>query len=248
MNNILLKIGAGLFICGLAYLIFRGLSGKNDKAYTDAEVGKIIEKQIADSLAYEDSLSFVDGQLELQAGANAAKTERIISLERAFDSLKRKHDATAKKIRPMLDTSGISAMLVPNEYVDECEKCWNMHETYIKENQQLRFERDSYDSLMRIQNNLNENRIKEVEGERLIFNKMFNDCSLKLASKNNSTRKLKLSAMGQLNDLFLPKGGGAGVIYEDKKSNEYGGHVIFTDRGKMYLFNIARTISFKRNK
>ena len=54
--------------------------------------------------------------------------------------------------------------------------------------------------------------------------------------------------MGMFSDPFLPKGGGGGLIYEDKKFNEYGAHVVFTGSGNVYLLNVAKTISFKRKK
>lgn len=209
-------------------------------------VGDIEKVQAATKAAYEDSLEFVRGQMELQANKTEAQTVRMLDLEKSIDSLVSRHKATKTKVKVYEQDTGF--ILAPHEYVDECEECFRTLATYKKENIQLRFERDSYDTLMRAQSNIHENRITQLEGEKLIFNKMYNDCVGARAADKNVTRKLKLSAMGQLNDLFIPNGGGPGLIYEDKKFNEYGGHVIFTPQGKMYMIHIAKTISFKRKK
>jgi len=195
---------------------------------------------------YEDSLNFVRGQAELQANANAAHTLRIRELEANIDDLVKRHSITKSKLKKIEGfNSDTGYVLAPNEYINECEGCFDALITYKKENQQLRFERDSYDTIMRAQASIQENRIAQLEKEKLAFAKAFSERTLLNAEP---TRKLKASAMGMLNDLFIPNAGGAGLIYEDKKFNEYGAHVLLSSRGNIYLFHVAKTISFKRKK
>ena len=75
-----------------------------------------------------------------------------------------------------------------------------------------------------------------------------NDCSLKLDGKCENTRKLKLSGAGMFNNMLLPRAGGLGLIYEDKQFNEFGGHILFSSGGEIYMLHIAKTISLRRKR
>lgn len=235
-----LLLGA-LLLIAMVFLLFKYCGSK--KTYTQKEVDKILSEQAATKAEYEDSLDFVRGQLDLQGSANTAHTERIVELERIIDSLYNKHQITKTKIKPFPTADSNYAMLVPNEYVDECETCFNKLRTYKGENVQLRFERDSYDSLMRQQSEIQSDRIQALEFEKI---------KLSIAQSQNTkcdtTRKLKIGISGMANNLFIPKGGGFCLVYEDKKFNEFGGHVIFTSSGNIYLLHLAKTISFKRKR
>lgn len=248
LTNIIISIGVLIL---LMFLVITKCSHEARKELAATKRIKELEKaQAATKAEYEDSLSFVRGQQELQQSANIAHIERIRMLEHAIDDLQQRHAETKKKIKPLPQDSFLNDtgfVLAPNEYVNECEQCFSILDTYKKENNQLAFERDSYDSLLRRENRIHEGRITQLMRERDQFKKAFVDCDLRLGT-SNVTRKVKLSAMGMLNNLFLPNGGGAGLIYEDKRFNEYGGHVLFTGRGNIYLIHVARTISFKRKK
>lgn len=199
---------------------------------------------------YKDSIEFIRGQQDLKEEQLIAANNKILALNDKIDSITKKHATTKTKIKPapigdlIIDTGFV---LAPNEYVTECEDCFVTLNTYKKESDQLRFERDAYDSLLRQENRIHENRINEIANERDQFKKAFIECEFKYGT-STVTRKLKISAMGMLNDLFLPNGGGGGLIYEDKKFNEYGAHVLLTGRGNIYLLHVAKTISFKRKK
>lgn len=246
LTNIIISIIALLLLIAL---IINKYSYDSNKEEVKNE---LIEKQEKENAAikaeYEDSLNFVRGQAELQANANAAHTLRIRELEVGIDSLIKRHKITKGKLKsaPNLFNSDTGYVLAPNEYVNECEHCFNVLDNYKKESQQLRFERDSYDTIMRTQARIQEARITRLEEEKDLFKQAFLGISNK--KKPEPTRKVKCSAMGMLNDLFIPNAGGGGLIYEDKKENEFGFHVLLSARGNMYLFNIAKTISFKRKK
>lgn len=220
------------------------------KTYTQADIDAIY---LADSLKkqeYIDSLEFIRGQLDLQQAKSESQQDRVTDLEKKIDSIATKHANTLSKLK----TNGISAafdalgdtgfVYAPNEYVSECEGCFNLLGKYKKESKQLIFERDSYDSLMRQQASIQENRINELDWQGKRLSILLSQEKLK--SKCDTTRKVKLSLMGMLGNPFLPKGGGFGFIYEDKKFNEYGGHVVFTGSGNIYLLHIAKTITFRK--
>lgn len=244
--NLTISVIALLLILLIALKFCKPAGKLYNQKYIDALVSKIK----ASEAEYKDSLVFVNGQLELQGNKVESQTERIMILEDGIDSLLAKHEITKKKVNKKnaigesfeIDSSYV--IMVPNEYVDECETCFNKLSTYKQANIALRFERDSYDTLMRVQSDIQANRIGVLEYEKRRQDTMIDFYKHEADIK----RKLKLSAMGIANDLFLPIGGGPGLIYEDKKSNEYGAHVVFTTRGKMYLVHIAKTISFRRKK
>lgn len=244
IGNILISI-----IAILVVLVLIGRYSCNGDKEIDADITKLQKEHAAAKVEFEDTLNFLRGQTDLQAAANLAHVERIRALEHDIDSLIKKHKVTKTKIKPLklppeFYNTDTGFVLAPNEYVNECEACFDALDKYKKESIQLRFERDSYDTLMRRQIDLHSNRITELEHEKKQADTAYR-IALKLAEP---TRKLKLSAMGMLNDLFTPNGGGPGLIYEDKKSNEFGGHVLFTSRGNIYLLHLAKTISFKRKK
>lgn len=234
-------------LCVVLFIAFK-YCGNNKKTYNQQEVDAFNATADSSKQAYVDSLDFVRGQLDLQQEKSNAQQDRVTDLEKQVDSLLAKHNITKKNLQTYPSDTGFT--LAPNEYINECEGCFTLLDKYKKENVQLRFEKDSYDTLMRQQNNINEARIAQLDAERLRFNKLLNDCRLARSSVQacDTTRKVKLSLMGMFSDPFMPKGGGFGVIYEDKRFNEYGGHVVFSNAGNIYLFNIAKTISFRRKK
>jgi hypothetical protein len=227
----------------LVIVVILGFKYCGKKTYTQTEIDAMNAAAKITKQKYVDSLDFVRGQLDSQQEKTIAQTDRVENLEKRIDSLVLKHAITKNKIklanRDINSDTGF--VITPNEYVHECEGCFDLLGKYKKENIQLRFERDSYDSLMRQQNSINENRIAEVEDER-------NALARVQTPRCDTTRKLKLSLMGMASNPFLPKGGGFGFIYEDKRFNEYGAHAVFTGGGTIYIFNIAKTISFRRKK
>lgn len=239
------KVFISIVILVSAILLFVKYCNWGGKHYSKQDLENAIKQ--AES-KYVDSINFINGQLSLKEEQVFFQNDKVISLEFKIDSLTTAHNVTKKKLRPapvgdIISDTGF--VLAPNEYVNECEECFSTMATYKKENIQLRFERDGYDTLMRWQSQIHENRIVTLQKERDEFKRAFYNSESK-KSDCNITRKIKLSAMGMLSDPFLPKGGGGGLIYEDKKFNEYGGHVLLTDRGPMYLFHFAKTISLRK--
>lgn len=251
MTHKYVNITVSIIALSLILLVTVKYCGK--KTYTQAEVDTLNTKHAVDQAEYMDSLDFVRGQLDLQQEKSNAQQDRMGDLEKQIDSLTAKHEITKAKLQPLSESFHLADtgfVLAPNEYVNECEGCFTLLGKYKKESGLLKFERDGFDSLLRMQNSINEDRVLQLEHERLQFNKMLNDCRLARAygPTCDTTRKVKLSLMGMFGNPFLPKGGGFGLIYEDRKFNEYGGHVVFTGSGNVYLLNIAKTISFRRKK
>lgn len=237
--NITVSIIALLVVLFIAFKY----CGSNKKTYNQQQVDAIIKTSDSSKQAYIDSLDFVRGQLDLQQEKSNAQQDRVTDLEKQITKLLAKHDTTKQKLQTFASDTGFT--LAPNEYINDCEGCFTLLGKYKKESVQLKFERDGYDSLMRQQNAINEKRIAEVNDELNIWMHLYNSS---ISTPPKVTRKIKLSLMGMFGNPFLPKGGGFGTIYEDKKFNDYAAHVVFTNKGNMYMINIAKTISFRRKK
>lgn len=246
MTHKYINIAVSIIALSLILLVTFKYCGK--KTYTQADIDAINLADSLKKLGYIDSLDFVRGQLDLQQEKSNAQQDRITDLEKQVDGLIAKHAISKEKLQTFPSDTGFT--LAPNEYINGCEGCFNLLGKYKKENVQLKFERDNYDTLMRQQANIQASRINELDAERLKFNRLLNDCRLSRAYAHtcDTTHKVKLSLMGIFSNPFLPKGGGFGLIYEDKHFNEYGGHVVFSNAGNIYLLNIAKTISFRRKK
>lgn len=257
MTNKYVNITVSIIALSLILLITFKYCGK--KTYTQADIDAINLANILKKQDYIDSLDFVRGQLDLQQERANAQQERADSLGKQIDALILKHDATKKMMSADLlhpvkfpfTNADTGFILAPNEYVKECEGCFDLLGKYKNQNAQLKFERDNYDTLMRQQNDISANMIKQLNKEIAEDKEMINACC-GAAGRNSlslqATRKVKISAIGMFSNPFLPKGGGFGLIYEDKRFNEYGSHVIFTGSGNIYMLNIAKTISFRRKK
>lgn len=254
-----------LSIISLLLILFVAVNNFGKKTYTQAYLDKInLEDSVAEAL-YKDSLEFIRWQFVADSALIILQQDKIKKLDSQLDNLLNKHNATIAKannkdgfLYGKLDTangwtfiksSDTGFVYAPSEYVQECEGCFNLLGKYKNESKQLEFQRDSYDSLMRQQSSIQENRIKEIIKERdklvMVMAGLSKDI---LVEKCDTTRKLKFSLMGMAAEPFLPRGGGFGFIYEDKKFNDFAAHVVFTNKGNIYLFNFAKTISFKRKK
>ena len=235
-------------LCVVLFIVFKYCG--DIKTYNQQEVDAMNAAADSTKQAFIDSLTFVRGQLDLQQERASAQQQRADSLGKQIDALISKHDITKKKMSADFTNTDTGFVLAPNEYVTECENCFTLLGNYKKESAQLKFERDSYDTLMKKQMQISDDRINELVNERVTFNKLLNDCRIAraYAPACDTTRKVKFSLIGMFSDPFLPRGGGGGFIYEDKRFNEYGAHVVFTNKGNIYLFNIAKTISFRSKK
>lgn len=220
--------------------------GKKHSVYTQLEFEQYKKEEADKDRHYQDTIDFIKGERDLWAERASATQIELFGIESRFDDLSKKHQETKKKLK---STSGIGSndtgfVLAPNEYVDECEDCFKKGDSIKKENKQLKFERDSYEDLMRKQSSVDSARITDLNrSNNTLLSRM--DSVLDI---DPVTRKLKFSIIGGGWQSPLSIGGGGGFLYEDKKDNTFGAHVIFSTYKPLYLFNYAKTISFRRKK
>jgi len=229
-----------LFIIIISVLHYKCNIDKNSKnIYADS----IEQVQNKTKAVYESKIDSVEKLLLIKSNNDSIKSARILQLEGFIDNLTKKHNKTKLEVQKYNSDTGF--VIAPNEYINECESCFDSINVYKKLNQQLKFERDSYDTLMRLQIGIEADRVKELEQEKSQWQQQYKNV---INYKFDTTRKLKFSVVGMANNLFLPRAGGFGLIYEDKKFNEFGAHILFSSQGNIYIINAAKIISFKRKK
>lgn len=239
MNNIFKVIGSTILVCAAIFITLLVKCNNENKK----ELSKInSDWEFIDSIRkmqYADTMEFVNGQLALQLNKN-------ITLENSLDSLNKLSKKIIERriiVKPSIDKS---ITTVPNEFINDCDTCFSLLGDYAKKTEEYKFQRDSYDSLMRMQNEISSNRINEIEEQKKQYKKFLIDSekrrivdSIKLSPRRNI--KLNITGGWILNS---PLGGG-GFIYEDKKQNQFGLNVLGSRYGNIYLINAAKTISFR---
>ena len=245
-------IGIGISVIAFVVILLVALKFcTGGKTYTQAEFEQYKAQEEQLDKAYQDTIEFIKGQQLLQEQKYISQQEKVWSLENSFDSLYKKHQKTKEKLKEfnasLYKDSGLAGdtnfTLAPQEYITECEQCFEGGKKIKAENAQLKFERDSYDKLLRSQSAVDSNRIAGLIKGNTILRNMLDS----VFTTGQIKQKVKISAIGMYSDPFL-LGAGGGFIYEDKKENAFGGHVIFTNKVRLYLINYAKTISFKRKK
>jgi hypothetical protein len=233
-------------------LLLRYCGRDKSKTYSQSEFDQFKKTESDKEQRYKDTIDFIKGERDLWAVKADSRQERIWGLESRFNELSKKHEETKKGLiipsewRQAISTDSgyIGYVLAPNDYVDECEQCFKKGDSINKENKQLKFERDSYDDLMRRQSSVDSARITDLNrSNNIMLSKMDS-----IIAVDPVTRKLKFSIIGGGWQTPLSLGGGAGLIYEDKRGNAFGAHVVFTTYKPLYLFNYAKTISLRRKK
>jgi len=231
-----------ILLCIILLLYFKHCN--YNRTQTDSNyVDSILSRQKGTEAIYKSKLDSVNVLLLAKADSNKLKNNRILQLEEYINNLSKKHAQTKQQLQKYNSDTGY--VIAPNEYVNECESCFDSIYIYKKLNEQLRFERDSYDTLMRQQNSIATDRVGQLEKEKQQWEDLYKNAT---TYRCDTTRKLKFSVAGMANSLFLQRAGGFGFIYEDKKFNEFGAHILFSSQGNIYIINAAKKITFKRKK
>jgi hypothetical protein len=243
------KISVAIGICILAFALIRGCQNNNLRVAANLKLDSLISKNKQDSIKmYNDSVDFVnrmeyaEGKLELNYNQYISATDSIHTLVNKLDKLSAKHI----NIEPKWDTS---IMQVPTEYVAECKECYDELPIVKASVKYLTNRFDSLKTSAITKFSIQEQRIKQLNNEKVKLSALFNDC---IAAANDQKKKYEphrklffsLSAITQTTIYTI--GGGGGFIYMDKKEHLYGGNGYLTNRGPAVTAFIAFPLSLKR--
>lgn len=233
----------------LAILVFRGCrQGKLDVAakekaqqIADSAIKTLSEyKILSDSSAkeFKDTLDLERGQMALvvnQKERTEAELDKIL-LENV--KLTEKH-----KLAQYTDTT---ATIVPAEYLQDCESCFTKLENTTNLSLRYRGDLNALQDKQDKQNQLYQNRFKQLEQEKLGFFNKINSLAKEgkeAADKLKPHGKLYLS-WGVLWSRW-PIAGGAGLMYQTKYSFQYGAKVYYSDRGTIVETSMHFPLSIK---
>lgn len=193
-------------------------------------------KMAADSIEYQNNIYNIKKQITFKSdtiNALGMQLNNIIKENRQL-IYKYKNNDYIKNVDP-------SAVLMPQEFVEDCKDCFAQLEKTTDSVEEYKHESDMIKILWITQANLDSARIEKLEHEKLRLNKDYND--MRAAAEINtktltSKRKLKIGIAGMLNDKFLPNAIGPGLIYEDKKDRDFGFKPMFGKDGQRYIIDV----------
>lgn len=238
---------AGIFI--LAVIAFNGCNksrkevAAKEKAIRVADSALLVLKEYkiqADSSSkeFKDTIEFERGQkvlIENQKAKTEADLDKTLADNKAL--------ILQHSLAEYADTTAIT---VPSGYVRECEDCFTKLETTT--NLTLRYKGDlnSLQSNWDKQNQLYQNRFKQLEQEKLGFYNKINSLAKEgkeAADKLKPHGKLYLS-WGVMWSPW-PIAGGAGLMYQTKYSFQYGVKFYYGNKGTIVETSMHFPLSIK---
>lgn len=250
-----LKINPIVAICvltGILVLIFTVFKGcKQGRVEVAARVKA---EQIADSallvvkeykfLADSSAKDFQE-RMEFERGQNALIENQKEKIEADLEkALAENMELIAKhKLAQYTDTT---ATVVPAEYVYDCESCFTKLESTTTLSLRYKSDLNSLQRNWEKQNQLYQNRFKQLEEEKLGFYNKINSLA-----KEGKDAAAELKPHGKL---FLswsvlwspwPIAGGAGLMYQTKYSFQYGAKIYYSNRGPIVETSMHFPLSLK---
>lgn len=235
ITNIILLI---LLVCTLFVLIPCNKSCNNIGPVPVTQTNEV-ESHNRDA-AYADTIEFLNGQIELKNNQLAATKIEIDSFNLTVKLLKKKY----KPVTPAIDTN---VTIVPNEYISNCADCFAKLDAYDNRISASIADYNELNELYIQQAATYENQLIETQLQRDSCYKQFNKIS-QTAGKYEPAMKIKLGIGAMSINSILPNAIGPGLMYEDKKGNDYIGRVYLSEYGKIYSIDIFKTISFRKRR
>lgn len=245
-------IVATALIAGILILIFALWKGCRESKTNYAKYKKVDslnnvllqvikdEKLKSDSIAkdFQDSLDFERGQKELISAQKERAENELDVMNKQVNDLLEKH-----KLAKYTDTT---AVLVPNEYLNDCENCFtkledqnNLVNRYRNDINKLQ---DNWDK----QTQLYQKRFKELDQEKLGF---YNKIQTLAQAQQKELDKLKPHGRLYLSWGIiwkpLPWAAGAGLMYQNKYNLIWGAKWYYGSQGHMIETTINFPLSLK---
>lgn len=188
--------------------------------------------------SFQDTIEFERGQKELitnQKAATEADLDRALADNQVLIG---KHN--------LADYTDTSTIIVPSEYVMDCENCFTRLDSTTKIAYKYKNDFNKLQGKWEGLNTINENRFKQLEAEKLGF-----------YNKINSLTKQQKDAVDKLQPhgrLYLswgvlwspwPMAAGAGLMYQTRYNFQYGAKVYYGNHGTMVETSMHFPLSIK---
>ena len=235
-------------LVGVVVLVFALVRGcQNGKKLASINIdydGKIsqLKKNAIEDLkqltAYRDTMQFLDGQLSLSKNKELFLNEDLGKANDRISILLKKH----VPIKPSSDTSMTWA---PNEFINECAECF--HE--LKNGQQLvkkyKAEKENQEQICIEKLNVKDNRINHLEKANKEVTSSYM-ALIDITKDANTRRRMLYFSYGILWSAYVPKMGGMGLMYQDKRLRQYGVKAYFGAYKPMLETQVNMPLSFKK--
>ncbi len=213
---------------------------------------KTVDTSAIQARHIEDSLRLIEISRRLSDSAAAIKERArindsvMVSKDRKLKDLfieNRRLDSlyTTKWISANFPSHDTDQVIVPNEFIDDCQSCFDQLDKTTKEADGYRLSASAMQELYINQSSIDSQRIDELEKQKLRLNKDYNDMRIAVEVNTRSLlprRKIKTGIAGMVNNKFLPNGIGPGLMYEDKKDRNYSIKALFGSGQPLYVVDI----------
>lgn len=217
---------------------YNALSANNDSLRTALSESKAISD--SSKIKFQDTLEFERGQRAL-VEAQKERTEIALGeMDKKVKDLLVKH-----KMAQYTDTS---AVLVPSEYITDCEGCFTKLEDQNNLVKRYRHDINTLQDNWDRQNKIYQNRFKELDAEKLRF---YNKINSLVKQQQQYMNNLKPHGRLYLSWGVLwkpwPWAAGGGLLYQTKYNVIYGAKYYYSGQGALIetTINFPLSIKFK---
>jgi hypothetical protein len=244
--NPIVAIGFFILIGILIIALARGCRRNEIKPTIDIE--SRVEKLKQDSIentrqlaAYEDTMTFMEGQLSLSHNKEIALNENLDKANDRISILLRKH----VPIKPSLSDTGI--ITVPMRFVNECADCFIELDSGQKLVRKYKSEKDNQEKIYKGQLSLKDNRISNLE-------KSNNNLTAGYKSLLDSTKRVQdvlkprgrlYLSWGVLWKEYVPWSAGGGLMYQTPRNLIIGAKWYYNAHGHMVETNVNFPLSLR---
>lgn len=233
----------------LAFAMFRGCENEKSTSADNLKLRERLKRLENDSTQNAHEKEMFQETIKVQEGQLDISTNKIVSLSTDLDKANDRASALLKRHIPIEANPDTTATLVPNEYLDECQSCFNELEIGKTLISKFRAEKDNQEQQYKSLLGTKDNRIKSLElsnnRSESLYRSLLNDA--KESQKRLEQRRMLYFKLGALaiNQTF-PNSAGTGLIYQDKMKRMFGVDIYLSPFGTIYGANIAFPLSLKR--
>lgn len=244
--NPIFAIGILIVIGVLAIALIRGCRNEREASTIIINSDSLINKLKQDSvdLAHKlvlntDTMRFMEGQLSLSKNKEIALNENLHKADARITNLLNKHIP----IKPNpLDTGIIT---VPMQYVNECADCFTELDNGVQLVRKYKAEKDNQEQIYKGQLNIKDNRINHLEkaNKEVMSSYM---ALINITKDIGKPKRMLYFSYGVLWSAYVPRMGGIGLMYQDKRLRQFGVKGYFGYYKPMIETQANMPLSFKR--
>lgn len=236
----------------IAFLLIRGCQYAKNKAAENVALHEALDSLVIQQEGeravsqenrknYDASLEYANGIIELRNNQVATRESELHAANDRITALLNRHI----QLSPSTDTS---VTVAPNEYIQDCESCFQELATkqqliklYVEENKEL-------DSAHLSKETIQDARISQISDENKRLSATLNDC-LSLAKSQLKTLQPRRKVLFSMASIWtpIPKAVGAGFLYQDKRGRQFGLKGYVSEWGTLGETEINLPLSFKRH-